>query len=91
MFENRLRFLREVIASVRADVDDATVVGLRISGDEKDPEGLEDPRACRRCALGDLVDYVNVIAGSSAASAAQSISRRRWRSPTPMSRHSRRR
>src|SRR6185369_2630405 len=38
-FENRLRFLREVIASVRAHVDDATIVGLRISGDEKDPDG----------------------------------------------------
>ena len=67
-FENRLRFLREVIASVRAHVDDATVVGLRISGDEKDPEGLEESESLQAIVtLGDtLIDYVNVIAGSSA-------------------------
>ena len=66
-FENRLRFLREVIASVRAHVDDATVVGLRISGDEKDPEGLEESESLQAIvALGDQLDYVNVIAGSSA-------------------------
>ncbi len=66
-FENRLRFLREVIASVRAHVDDATVVGLRISGDEKDPEGLEESESLQAIVtLGDTLDYVNVIAGSSA-------------------------
>src|SRR5690242_10403126 len=66
-FENRLRFLREVIQSVRAHVDDATIVGLRISGDEKDPDGLQESESLQAIvALDGLVDYVNVIAGSSA-------------------------
>jgi 2,4-dienoyl-CoA reductase-like NADH-dependent reductase (Old Yellow Enzyme family)/thioredoxin reductase len=66
-FENRLRFLKEVIAAVRAHVDDACVVGLRISGDEKDPDGLQESESLQAIvAVGDLVDYVNVIAGSSA-------------------------
>lgn len=66
-FENRLRFLREVIASVRAHVDDATVVGLRISGDEKDFDGLQESESFEAIvALDPLIDYVNIIAGSSA-------------------------
>jgi 2,4-dienoyl-CoA reductase-like NADH-dependent reductase (Old Yellow Enzyme family)/thioredoxin reductase len=66
-FENRLRFLREVIASVRAHVDDATVVGLRISGDEKDFDGLQESESFGAIlALDPLIDYVNIIAGSSA-------------------------
>ncbi|MGH6894455.1 MAG: FAD-dependent oxidoreductase, partial [Dongiaceae bacterium] len=66
-FDNRLRFLREVIASVRAHVDDATIVGLRISGDEKDPDGLQESESLQAIvALDGSLDYVNVIAGSSA-------------------------
>ena len=66
-FENRLRFLREVIASVRAHVDDAAVVGLRISGDEKDFDGLQESESFEAIvALDPLIDYVNIIAGSSA-------------------------
>lgn len=66
-FENRLRFLKEVIASVRAHVDDATVVGLRISGDEKDFDGLQENESLEAIlALDPLIDYVNIIAGSSA-------------------------
>lgn len=38
--ENRRRFLREVIAAVRAAVGPGFVVGLRISVDEITPEGL---------------------------------------------------
>src|SRR5262249_8764444 len=59
-FENRLRFLREVIASVRAHVDDACVVGLRISGDEKDFDGLQESESFEAIvALDPLIDYVN--------------------------------
>src|SRR5690606_8841090 len=66
--ENRLRFLKEVIAAIRAQVDDATVVGLRISGDEKDPDGLQESETLQAIvALDGLLDYVNVIAGSSAS------------------------
>ena len=68
--ENRLRFLREVIAAIRSKVGRDFVVGLRISGDEKDADEhrgqrgaavLQDARR-RRATL----DYYNVIAGTSA-------------------------
>ncbi len=65
--ENRLRFLKQVIADVRERVGREFVVGLRISGDEKDPEGLTeaDSLAAITAVAGEL-DYVNVIAGTSA-------------------------
>jgi 2,4-dienoyl-CoA reductase-like NADH-dependent reductase (Old Yellow Enzyme family) len=37
--EQRLRFLREVIAAIRASTDEQFIVGLRISADERDPKG----------------------------------------------------
>lgn len=40
-FANRLRFLRQVIAEVRKSVGDDFVVGLRISGEEKQEGGLD--------------------------------------------------
>ena len=65
--ENRMRFLREVIASVRDGVGSGTVVGMRISGDEMHAEG-GDPdellEVCRLIAADGGLDYVNVIAGS---------------------------
>jgi 2,4-dienoyl-CoA reductase-like NADH-dependent reductase (Old Yellow Enzyme family) len=67
--ENRLRFLREVIADVRAKVGDFAI-GMRISGDEKDPDGLHDQEAFAACEALDAdgkLDYFNVIAGSSAS------------------------
>jgi 2,4-dienoyl-CoA reductase-like NADH-dependent reductase (Old Yellow Enzyme family) len=67
--ENRLRFLRETIAAVRAEVGREFVVGLRISVDEITPEGLtpEDvlPALAALDADGGL-DYVSVVAGTSA-------------------------
>ena len=66
--ENRLRFFREAIAACRRGGGDDMVVGLRISGDEKDPEGLDEAETLEAIvALGDDLDYVNVIAGSSAS------------------------
>ena len=41
--ENRLRFLHEVVADIRAKTDADFVVGLRISGDEKDEQGRSRP------------------------------------------------
>ena len=90
--ENRLRFLREVIASVRAGVGSAFVVGLRISIEEVTPEGLtaDDSLAALaalagpalaalagpdgerthsegvRDGLAASLDYVSVVAGTSA-------------------------
>ncbi|NIP77019.1 MAG: oxidoreductase, partial [Xanthomonadales bacterium] len=41
-FDNRCRFLREVIAEIRNATGPDFVIGLRISGDEKDVEGLTE-------------------------------------------------
>ncbi|MFN3460463.1 MAG: FAD-dependent oxidoreductase, partial [Oceanibaculum sp.] len=67
-FENRLRFLREVCRAVRERVGDEMVVGIRISGDEKDPEGLQESESLTAiAALDGEVDFFNVIAGTSAS------------------------
>ena len=71
-FENRLRFLREVIGAVRAKVGRDFVVGLRISGEDMDYNGQTASEALEALlaldAEGEL-DYYNVIAGSSASMA----------------------
>ncbi|MFO1122363.1 MAG: FAD-dependent oxidoreductase [Hyphomicrobiales bacterium] len=65
--ENRLRFTREAIAAIRAQVPPEMVVGLRMSGDEHDQDGLtEDDSLAIARALKDELDYLNVIAGTSA-------------------------
>ena len=67
--ENRLRFLRDVAANIRAKVGPDMVVGLRISGNEMEHGGLEpDETLAAITALGGdgVYDYFNVIAGSSA-------------------------
>ncbi len=67
-FENRLRFFREVFAAIRAEAGPDLVLGMRISGDEKDPEGLNEAGVLDAIvALEDQLDYVNVIAGTSAS------------------------
>lgn len=69
--ENRLRFLREILAEVRAGVGPDFVVGLRISGDEKDSEGLTEAEVLAACKALDAVpggfDYFSVVAGTSAS------------------------
>jgi thioredoxin reductase len=66
--EGRLRFLREVIAGIRAKVSDGFVVGLRISGSEVDEAGLaEDETLDAVARLGDSIDYVHVTLGTSAS------------------------
>lgn len=68
-FENRLRFLREVVTAIRGAVGRDFVVGLRISGEEMGHDGLELVELLEAIvaleADGQL-DYYNVIAGSSA-------------------------
>ncbi len=67
--DNRLRFLREVLAAVRGRVGPETAVGARISGDDRDGAGLEPDEslhACEALARDGLVDYLSVVAGSSA-------------------------
>ncbi|WP_240319951.1 oxidoreductase [Rhodococcus jostii] len=68
--ENRLRFLRAALASVRAAVGREFVVGIRISGDEMGSDGLRPDESQAACAALDadgLLDYVSVCAGSSSS------------------------
>ncbi len=66
--DNRLRFTREAIAAVRAQVPSEFIVGLRMSGDEHDEDGLvEDDSVAIARALATDLDYLNVIAGTSAS------------------------
>ncbi len=66
--DGRLRFLREVIADIRAKVGGGFVVGLRISGTEVDETGLTEDESLDAVArLGDSIDYVHVTLGTSAS------------------------
>ncbi|RBH53659.1 MULTISPECIES: FAD-dependent oxidoreductase [Pseudomonas] len=66
--EQRLRFLREVIAAVRAATDEQFIIGLRISADERDAEGLtEDESLAAVVQLQGELDYVHIVAGTSAS------------------------
>jgi 2,4-dienoyl-CoA reductase-like NADH-dependent reductase (Old Yellow Enzyme family) len=68
-FENRLRFLAEILCRIRAKVGAEFVIGVRVSGDELDGLGLDAAAMLRICKALDekpLVDYFNVIASSSA-------------------------
>jgi len=63
----RLRFTREVLAAVRGAVGEDFIVGLRISADERDSIGLsEDESLEAAIALQDEVDYLSLVAGTSA-------------------------
>jgi len=67
--ERRLRFLREVIVAIRAATGRAFVLGLRISVDEVTPEGLTADDVLPALAALDadgLLDYLSVVAGTSA-------------------------
>jgi 2,4-dienoyl-CoA reductase-like NADH-dependent reductase (Old Yellow Enzyme family) len=69
-FENRLRFLREVIASIRRETGMDFVCGLRISGEDMDHDGQKSVEALEAIAALEAdgqLDYYNVIAGSSAS------------------------
>ena len=47
--ENRARFAEEVLRAIRAATDEAFVVGLRISADEREENGLSGPEALAAC------------------------------------------
>jgi len=67
--ENRLHFLREAIAAVRDQVGRDFVVGLRISADELGHDGLTANEVLAALASLDsdgMLDYVSVVAGTSA-------------------------
>ena len=68
--ENRLRFLREVAADIRAKTATGFVVGLRITGEEHDSQRLDGPEVLTFCRMLDEdgdIDYFSVVAGTSAS------------------------
>jgi len=68
--ENRLRFLRAALTSIRRHCGPDFVAGLRISLDERDPSGLPaDIAFAASVALAEegLADYLNVTTGTSAS------------------------
>ncbi len=67
--EGRLRFLREVLDSVREHGGPDLVIGMRISLDEREPAGLPAEVASDAAvtlAADGLVDYLSVTTGTSA-------------------------
>ena len=69
-FEGRLRFLREIIAGIRRKAGDDFVVGIRISADEMDDEGLkpgETLRALKLLEADGQLDFFNIIAATTAS------------------------
>lgn len=63
----RRRFLDDVLTAIRAATGPDFVVGLRISGDEKDEEGLSaDEVLATLVAFDGRFDYYNITAGTSA-------------------------
>ena len=65
----RLRFLQETIAATRRGMGEDMVLGVRLSGEEKDNDGTELEEMLEVCAALDTnsaLDYFNVTAGTSA-------------------------
>lgn len=68
--ENRTRFITEIATAVRARVGDDFIVGLRLSGDERDAEAIDQNEVIAVCEALDqsnAYDYYHVIAGTSAS------------------------
>ncbi|MGY2251935.1 oxidoreductase [Pseudomonas reactans] len=66
--EHRLKFLREIIEAVRASTDEQFIIGLRISADEHDAEGLTENESLEAVQhLQTQLDYVHIVAGTSAS------------------------
>lgn len=67
--EGRMRFLVDCLAAVRRAVGDECVVGIRISAEEVEPDGIDVGEViaiCQELARLKAVDYVNVTTGSMA-------------------------
>ncbi len=67
--DNRLRFLTQIIAAVRDAIGESMVLGIRISVDELEHDGMDSGESSEICkCLDELValDYFNVVAGSMA-------------------------
>ena len=65
-FARRLFFVQQCIKSIRVSASTLTV-GLRLSANDYEPEGLDESAVSEICAaLDDAVDYFSLVAGSSA-------------------------
>lgn len=65
---NRLRFLREALAAMRAATDEDFVIGMRLSASERDEAGLSLEDALEACrALQGQLDYLSLTLGTSAS------------------------
>ncbi len=67
--ENRMRIIHEVIAAVRRGAGPDLVIGIRLSGEEKDHDGVdanEMLQMAQAFAADSDLDYLNVTAGTSA-------------------------
>jgi 2,4-dienoyl-CoA reductase-like NADH-dependent reductase (Old Yellow Enzyme family) len=65
--ENRFRIVAEMIAATRAVVGNEFIVGMRISADELEPDGLDQAAwldICRRLNAETELDFLNVTVGS---------------------------
>ncbi|MCL2346537.1 MAG: FAD-dependent oxidoreductase [Desulfobulbus sp.] len=65
--ERRLRFLREVIESIRKHCGEDFMLGLRLSSEEEVADGLEIPdtvQISKAVAAGGLVDYLSITIGT---------------------------
>ena len=63
--ENRMRFLREIISAVRAEVGDDIAVGVRLPNDDYTPGGLDAEQNAQIAKIMDpLVDYISLHMGS---------------------------
>ena len=66
-FENRLRFLTDLLAVVRNGLGDGPVLGMRISAEEVEPGGLDKDEViaiCQALKAKRAIDYVNTTMGS---------------------------
>ncbi|MFA9419268.1 MAG: FAD-dependent oxidoreductase [Gammaproteobacteria bacterium] len=67
--QNRLRFLRQIITVVRTAIGESMVLGIRISVDELEHDGMDPGESGEICKCLDemaALDYFNVVAGSMA-------------------------
>jgi len=81
-FENRLRFLKELLLAVRSVLGSNQILGVRLPGDEFEPGGLSSQdmiRVCRVLDQNKLVDYLNITAHTNFTHLGRS---KHW-SPTP--------
>lgn len=67
-FINRVRFVEQIIDAIRAETGTQLAIGLRISCDERDEQGMGSDEAIATLQhLQDKLDYASIVAGTSAS------------------------